>query len=74
MHFSIGLRNEKEAVSDQVSIVYIYIFAMVYTIRKEETGVLRRKRKRSNSERAAGDLFVTTGWAAFLLQWPGKED
>ena len=47
---------------------------MVYTIRKEETGVLRRKRKRSNSERAAGDLFVTTGWAAFLLQWPGKED
>ena len=32
---------------------------MVYTIRKEETGVLRRKRKRSNSERVAGDLFVT---------------
>ena len=32
---------------------------MMCTIRKEETGVLRRKRKRSNSERAAGDLLVT---------------
>ena len=32
---------------------------MVYTIRKEETGVPRRKRKGSNSEWAAGDLFLT---------------
>ena len=31
---------------------------MVYTIRKEKTCVLSRKRKRSNSERAE-DLFVT---------------
>ena len=32
---------------------------MVYKIRKEETAVKSRKRKRSNSE-MAGDLVVTT--------------
>ena len=38
MHFSIGPRNEKEAVSDQVSIVYIYIFAMLYGVYNQEGG------------------------------------
>ena len=32
VHLPVGLRNEKEAVSDQVSIVYIYSFAMLYGV------------------------------------------
>ena len=38
MHFSIGLQHEKEAVSDQVSIVYIYIFATLYDVYNQEGG------------------------------------
>ena len=34
---------------------------MVYTIRKEETSVPSRKRKRSNSERAGNLFFQTEG-------------